>query len=179
MKDKNSKKDKPKSGLAIASIILGLISFIPLLGVLLGVLAIILGAIALLNIKNSGVGGKKLAIGGIILGILGILFTVILYGSIIYFFRTKQDGPLSRQKIEGTQKMLVQDAAYLELYKKKFEKYPTSLEELFQAGYQVIGADFYQQRTYYKVSNDGQSYELRSLGADGVYGTSDDILPTK
>lgn len=108
----------PKYGLAIASLILGLISFIPLLGVLTGIIAIILGAIGLSKIKKGGVGGKKLAIAGIILGVLGILFSIILYGSLFYFGFVAKGGPFDAPKKQLSQQILTQNAGYLELYKK-------------------------------------------------------------
>ena len=64
----------PKSGIAIASLILGVVSFIPLVGVLLGIIAIVLGIVAISQINKQGLGGKGLAKIGIILGILGIFF---------------------------------------------------------------------------------------------------------
>lgn len=66
-----------KSGYATASLILGLLSFIPAIGVFLGLLAVVLGAIALKHIKEKGLTGKGMAIFGIILGIFGIFTSSI------------------------------------------------------------------------------------------------------
>jgi len=67
-------------GLAIASLVLGCLSLIPLIGLLFSLLAIIFGVIALVTISNNkqtykGVG---LAIGGLALGFIGILMIPII-----------------------------------------------------------------------------------------------------
>ncbi len=171
---------KPKSGLAIASLILGLVSFIPLIGVLLGAIAITLGIIASLKISNNHtLGGKNLAIAGTILGVLGICFTFLIYGSLFYFGFVAKDGPFANARIMASQQILTQNAGYLELYKKKHDKYPRSLEELGKDGYTAFPTDHYLKPLFYKVSEDGEAYELRSLGPDGTYNTADDIFPQK
>ena len=166
-----------KSGLAIASLVLGLVSFIPLIGVPLGILAIILGIIGLNKIKKMGLGGKKMAIAGIILGILGIIFTVILYGSLFYFGFVSKTGPFAELKTQVSQQILTQNAGALELYKKQNGRYPENLDQATKAGFTIFPSDHYLKPFFYKASADGQSYELRSLGADGEYGSSDDIFP--
>jgi len=66
------------SGLAIASLVLGILSMI-CLGFLAGIPAIICGAIALGNIKKSAgtSGGRGLAIGGLVTGGIGTVITTI------------------------------------------------------------------------------------------------------
>lgn len=65
------------SGLAIASLVLGLVSL--LCGAPAGIAAIICGAIALGNIKNSAgtASGRGLAIGGLVTGGVGTVITTI------------------------------------------------------------------------------------------------------
>lgn len=167
---------QPNSGLAIASLILGIVSFIPLVGVMLGIIAIVLGVIALVQIKKGILKGKGLAITGIILGIAGILFTVAVYGSLFYFGFVSKTGPFVEMRLKLMQQTMVQDAGLLELYKKKYGKYPESLKQLSDSGYQPYFDDAYLKPFYYKVSDEGKSYELRSIGQDGIYGTSDDII---
>jgi uncharacterized membrane protein len=58
------------SGMAIASLVLGLLFCVPLAGVL----AIIFGAIALSKTKTPGIGGKGMAIAGMILGCFSLVF---------------------------------------------------------------------------------------------------------
>ena len=166
-----------KSGVAITSLILGIISFIPLVGVLIGLLAIILGVISLKQIKKLGLGGKKMATFGIVLGILGILFTIAIYSFLFYFGFVSNKGPWAELKPQVSQQILTQDAGALELYKKIYGHYPENLDEALKAGYTIFKNDHYLKPFFYQVSEDGQNYELRSLGADGEYGTEDDIFP--
>lgn len=165
----------PKPGFVTASLILGLLSFIPLVGVLLGIIAIVLGIISIKKIKKEGLGGKNFAIAGITLGVLGIVLTVVAYGYLFYQGFVA-DTPA---RVKLTQEELNQNAGSLELYRKKFNTYPKTLEEVTNAGFTIFPVDAYQNLFYYKVSADGQSYELRSLGYDGEYDTRDDILFTE
>lgn len=167
---------KHKSGFAITSLVLGIISFFPLIGVVIGILAVIFGIVALVQIKKNELGGKGMGIVGIILGVCGILFTVILYGSIFYFGFVAKEGPFKEVRIEASQQVLKQDAGTLELYKKQKGYYPESLDMAREEGYTIYGVDHYMNPLFYKVSEDRKSYELRSLGVDGEYGTEDDIF---
>ena len=66
------------SGRAIASLVLGLLSFIPVVGFFDAIAAIALGASAQGRIKDSGgsLGGEGFATAGVVLGILGIMWNV-------------------------------------------------------------------------------------------------------
>lgn len=78
---KSAKSSEKKSGMAIASFVLGFTAFIPAIGIILGIIAIVFGAISLSKISKEGLSGKWMAITGIILGALGILgFIVITFG---------------------------------------------------------------------------------------------------
>ena len=169
----------PKSSLAITSIVLGAVSFIPLVGLLLGLMAIVFGIIAKLQIKKGLCSGKALSTIGIILGVLGILVTVAMYGSLFYFGFVAKGGPFEEPKKQLSAQLLTQDAGLVELYKSKTGKYPASLDELSKAGYQVWPSDHYLKAFYYEVSADGSNYDLRSFGPDGEYGTEDDIFPNR
>ncbi len=72
------------SGLAIVSLICGIVGCIP--GV--GIAAVITGHMALGRIKISGQGGRGMAIAGLILGYLGIVgwIIAILTGGLAIFF---------------------------------------------------------------------------------------------
>jgi hypothetical protein len=169
---------KTTSGLAIASLILGIISFIPLLGVLPALVAIILGTIGLVKIKNNhNLQGKGMAIAGIVLGSLGILLTILIYSALFYFVFKATDGPFTEVKVEASQQILTQNAGALELYNKKFGRYPGSLEVASKAGYMIFPMDHYLKPLFYEVSQDGKSYVLKSPGPDGLPNTADDILP--
>lgn len=68
----------PKSKLAVTSFVLAVLSFIPLLGIPLGIVAILSGKMAHRHISQKGQKGRRLATAGITLGILGFIFSVIL-----------------------------------------------------------------------------------------------------
>ncbi len=176
---KNANTKQQTSGLAITSLILGLVAFIPLVGVFLGVLAIIFGFLALRQIKKEKLSGRGLSIAGILLGATGILFTILLYGSLFYFGFISETGPFIELKINASRQILTQDAGALELYKKKYGNYPSTLEEVTNAGYTIFGSDHFLKPFYYNVSLDMQSYELKSAGPDKEFGTSDDIFPNR
>lgn len=64
------------SGLAIASLVLGIIG--------LSLFAIIFGAIAMNQIgKDPAIGGRGLAIAGLVLGIIGFVFTLIMIIAVV------------------------------------------------------------------------------------------------
>jgi hypothetical protein len=162
--------DKQKAETAQTSLVLGVLSFIPLIGVPLGIFAIIFGIRGLIK-------GKKRAALSVVLGVSGILFTCAVYGSLYYFGFIAKDGPFAEMKNELSAQLLMQDAGLIELYKSKNGKYPASFSELEAAGYVPIPADHYLKPFHYQLSEDGMSYDLRSLGPDGLYGTPDDIFP--
>lgn len=66
-----------KKGLAIASLVLGILGFcgalIPVCGGLFGLAGVVLG---FLGLKSSG---KGMAIAGIVLGVLGILAAIVIF----------------------------------------------------------------------------------------------------
>lgn len=164
-----------KSSLATASLILGILSFVPGIGLILGIIAIIIGIVSLFRIRKNRLRGKKLAIAGIILGFLGIITISLTYGLLMRFLFSPKT--LQEEKSQLSQQILTQNAGALELYKNKYGRYPETLQESTQAGFIIFPADHYLKPFHYEVSSNGQSYELRSLGPDGIYGTQDDILP--
>ncbi len=171
-------QQKQSSGFATASLVLGIIALFPGWGILFGILAIIFGIIAIKNSRKGKVQGKKLAIAGTILGGIGILISSIMFGVFTYFmFGTNGNfGPITQVKSQASQQILTQNAGALELYKKKYGNYPKNLDVLMKAGYSVFPTDHFLKPLYYNVSQDGQSYELKSPGPDGVTNTSDDVL---
>lgn len=79
---------KPTSGMAVTSLVTGIIalisSFVPLLNLLsfpFVLLAIIFGAIGVWQTVKGTKGGKGIAIAGLVLGVLALLVTVVMYGS--------------------------------------------------------------------------------------------------
>jgi hypothetical protein len=80
-------ESKRTSGMAVASLVLGICAlvlfWIPWLGFLLGILAIIFGGLALSQIrKEPSLGGQGMAVAGLVCGIIGIAIWLILIISI-------------------------------------------------------------------------------------------------
>ena len=86
-------------------------------------------------------------------------------------------GAYAEFKPQLDQQLLTQTAGALELYKQKFQKYPSNLEDMKKAGYMIYEFDAYGKKFYYVT--EGPNYDLRGLGADGTYGTSDDTFAVK
>lgn len=71
------------NGLAISSLIIGIISlpfgFTVFVGIILGILAIILGALGNKKAKDEpNVGGKGMAIAGLVMGIISIVIAILV-----------------------------------------------------------------------------------------------------
>jgi len=80
------------SGLAVASLVTGILSVVSFIGGMpLGIASIVCGSIDLARIKDgsSGMKGKGMDIAGIILGIAGIILTIVLLilGVFLFFQR--------------------------------------------------------------------------------------------
>jgi len=84
----SSNQSGKKSGFAIASLILGITSLIPLIGLVTGALAVVFGFISLGQISKEGLSGKGMAIAGIVLGFTGIFLTFISLFSFIFGARS-------------------------------------------------------------------------------------------
>lgn len=87
-------------GMAVTSMILGLlavaISWIPFLGILgalAGIVAIVLGPIAMKRIKTSGRGGRGMAITGLVTGIVSVVLAILVTVGMFTFFRSIGWGP--------------------------------------------------------------------------------------
>lgn len=71
----------PSSGLAIASLILGILGLLSgwaVFGGVLGLVGVILGIVALVKVKNGTASGKGMAIGGIVTGALGMIVAAVV-----------------------------------------------------------------------------------------------------
>ncbi len=76
-------------GMAVASLVLGILGVLTaffLLGGLLGLVAVILGVVALGKIKRGQADGRGLAIGGIVTGALALLLAIVLAATVGAFF---------------------------------------------------------------------------------------------
>ncbi len=80
------------SGLAIASLVLGILAVVTFWtyvgGILLGLIAIVLGVIALGRVRRGRAAGRGMAIAGVVLGTLGLLFSAALIGLTAWVFNS-------------------------------------------------------------------------------------------
>src|SRR3989344_6747086 len=180
-----SKKQSSKT-LGIVSIVLGAISFIPLIGFFIGIFAIIVGIV---DIKKNK---SKLGLLGLILGILGIFITIGLYGSLFYFGFVQRGGVYDdlRSQMESDNN-LPNAVNAIEAYKARFGKYPNTIEDLKQISNDpLIFIDQMQlvkkvsnpnetnnEGLYFYYQNNGETYVVFSKGIDGQPFTEDDIYP--
>ena len=75
-----SDTQKRKVGLALTSLLFGLLFWFPLLGLFCSIVALVCGIIALVRVKsdNTRYGGAGMAISGIVLGVLGVLLVPVV-----------------------------------------------------------------------------------------------------
>lgn len=80
-------EQKLSSGLAIASLVCGILGTLTGIfiysGVSLGLAGIVLGIVALVKVKNGTASGKGLAIGGIVTGVLSFVVTAVTIAVIV------------------------------------------------------------------------------------------------
>ena len=108
-----------------------------------------------------------------------IMFISVIIGGIlfitnIYLKRTVCGRLITPQdKIEARKSRLKEFAWGLKSYKKQNGHYPSDLKAVNKY---VISHGMWSGSTEYKISKDGQSYELRDTGLDKISGTNDDII---
>lgn len=88
---------------------------------------------------------------------------------------TKDDIYPNLENVDRGEEYMQDNIGYLDAYKNKYGRYPDTLDQAFQRRFPILTRDAFDMPYYYKVSADGQSYEMRILGPDGKYGTEDDI----
>jgi hypothetical protein len=158
-------------------------SFVPLLGVFLGVAAITWGLVS----------DRPRAFWAVAIGAAGLLLHV--GGGAAFYQYTRRhfpaamaraDSATSQEKLATTQRDLASLVERIEAYHDRYGAYPPSLPVLQQtamlslhlvnivdqSGSSVIPR-FYQ----YRVAPDGRTYDLFAVGPDGKPGTADDIRP--
>lgn len=164
---------------SVVEYVVGFGSFIPALGVLLGLVSIILGA---LKFKTNG---WRL----MVLGVLGIGFSVGLY--FWMYDEVLEKVPGHEKTFERiAEKNLKQTVMALEYYKLVHGAYPAQLSDLFEKkqfgsfGESYLydtsgGLDMAKklQPHQYELQPDGQHYYLYDVGPDEQAGTADDIFP--
>jgi hypothetical protein len=173
------KEVKQSKTLGIVSIVLGAVSFIPLVGFFTGIVAIILGIIAIKKDKS------KLGIIGLVLGIIGILISVGLYGSLFYFGFVQRGGVYDELRTKMVQEQQLPNTLNaIEAYKARFGVYPTNIDDLKRVSndpwitldqLQVMNSKQKDKTFYYE--NKGEKYYLFSRGVDGEPFTPDDVFP--
>jgi hypothetical protein len=150
--------------------VFGWLSFIPGLGVIFGVVAIVIGAAR---------GENKVAM----LGVGGIAFTFVVGTALFYFRLVPTYGPFEAMQAGMAEQMMRIDAGQIALYKHQHGRLPKTFAEI-PKGQRVPFApvDYWGRPTDtwgkpldYTVNDDG-TFELRSAGPDGQFGTADDIV---
>jgi len=166
----------------IVSIVLGAISFVPVVGFATGIIAIIFG------IKYTRKNKSKLGVIGLILGSLGILLSIGIYGSLFYSDFIQRGGKAGLYS-EMVSKQILPDAAYtIEVYKVRFGKYPDSIKDIEEISIYSMIEDPIQpynnsyktdkdKDVYFYYQNNGETYYIFSKGIDGQPFTEDDIYP--
>jgi general secretion pathway protein G len=167
-------------GLAIASLICGCFSIVPLVGIILGVVAVILGIIALVKISNNkeALRGSGLAITGIVLGIIAWIMTIFAAVTIM-------PQRLALQRVSVAKIDILKIDNVLNLYELDYGSFPSSAEGLdallvkpsgWGGSYlEKMPLDPWGREYKYRYpGNHKEEYDLYSLGADGVE-SNDDI----
>ena len=151
-------------------------SFIPLLGLPLGIVSIVYG---LMKRKE---GGLPL----VFLGAGGILLTVVLYSTLFYKGFVERGGAFDELKSQLAQTQVTSVVKDLEFYKLQNGKYPEDLKALVQKDAKnpvFIYEPFFRlgatesKPFVYELIDQGKHYYLYSRGPDGIEGTADDIFP--
>ncbi len=123
-----ARANAPSSGFAIASLILGLLSFG--CAFFTGIPAAICGVIALLQISKSkgGFKGEGMAIAGMVTGLVGMIFgTAVLASILIPVFSAATESAKANQSLMRAKKICTGCRMYASDHG---GKYPNSLEEL-------------------------------------------------
>jgi len=165
---------KEKEKLGVFPYVVGGISYIPLIGVPIGIITIIYG---LITRKR---GGKILAL----IGAGGIASTLLIYSGLFYFGFVQRGGIFDELKIELAETTLTSLVRDIEFYKTQNGAYPTSLKTLltsFPDAYVFdptqVKLDTTQEHFFYYHPVSHDHYYLLGVGADGEAFTSDDIYP--
>jgi hypothetical protein len=169
---------KAKNKISAGEYIIGFCSFIPLMGILLGLVSIVLGA---LRFRNGG--GKLIA-----LGASGILFSAAIYAAIFFtvlkgnlFKHNSGFSSLTKQNLKSA-------LMAVEFYKLVHGQYPDNLEDMTDKNnpvghlmciYDMSSFTPGKKLTpfYYQLTPNKRHYYLLSVGPDGLPFTADDVDP--
>ena len=159
------------------TLLVGGLSFIPLIGIPFGIIAILWG------LTTQKEGGKKLAL----LGAGGITLTVVIYSGIYYFSFMQRGGIYDELRRKQAEHSLVSLVFALEFHRAQFGYYPDTLVGLEAAlpigapvpvydAFDTSGSDTPRKFHYEKVGD--AHYRLLSVGPDERPYTADDIVPS-
>ena len=160
---------------ASAFVVAGL-SYIPLIGVVFGIAAVVWG------IVSRKTGRLRVAL----IGAGGIVFTIVLYGGLIYFGTVQRGGVYDRLRVQLAQQQLYVLTQAVEFYRQQYGAYPDTLQQLQatlpkQSLVMVFDPTDFRfdgvSRYFYYERAGADHYYLRSVGPDGQAFTADDILP--
>jgi hypothetical protein len=150
---------------------LGIVGFLPNIGIIVGTILIYLG------IKRKD---NKLKI----IGVANVLFTPLFWIAFMYYMN--YSGISKKANIEFTNHYLNEIVKDLEYYKSVNGNYPSKLEALKKQNKFFVDTEFFKKsiffneknpaKFYYKKLND--DYILKSFGPDMKLNTKDDIFPT-
>ena len=155
-------------------------SFIPVLGLLFSAIAVPWG---LVSVRRRARLGALIGLAGAVLNIAGITVATLVF---------ERTDSYAQSEVEQAQRNLNRLVGVLEDYHTRNGRYPPNLQSLISVSVPGVGAfpthivsiydharpfSFFPRPYHYSVAPDGRTYDLFSVGADGVPGTSDDIRP--
>jgi len=157
------------SGLAVLGLVFAILGLVPYLGIIFASTGLILGLIArgIINRSEETIRGKGVAVAAAIVGGAVIVLQIFL---IISMF-SKYANIRERAKTSATLGSMGLIRSAIEMYKLDNGNCPRDLSIL--ALYE-LPKDAWDRNFIYKVKST-ESYELFSLGPDGIEGTKDDI----
>ena len=136
-------KPQPTNGLAVASLVVGVIAFtsgwIPFWGFLSGVAAIILGILSLKKIN-----GKGMAVAGIATGAIAALVSLLI--SVFFIIALVTNGGLFEEDFENNQSQTQEDRQMLNA-QKNFEKGDTALLGLLEVKVNSVQRNYVPENT--------------------------------
>ncbi|HTA75951.1 MAG TPA: hypothetical protein VK791_02200 [bacterium] len=166
-----------KEKISTGEYVIGFCSFVPVIGVLLGLVSIVLGAL------RFKAGGWKL----IALGLGGIFFTTAIYAG--FYFTVFNSDKKNKGYALISKQYLKQTMMAVEYYKLVHGQYPEHLEDMsdkkdpfsrMNCIYDISGgmsSTLKMKPFFYELTPDKQHYYLLGVGPDEQPFTADDINP--
>jgi len=103
----------------------------------------------------------------IVLVIIGVLGSIVTFNLV---------GAAERAKISATQASLKTIAGAMGMYKSTYNDYPANIDLLIQHNMLTITTDAWDRGIYITAPALDFSYEVRSMGPDGLIDTPDDVV---